>query len=98
MLKIKLTHPEILNALGKAGHGSKVLIADGDYPVSTTRGKNAAVVHLNLSAGVVSCTQVLEALLPVLLIENAEVMDVPANRPEAPIWNDYRGINEIQRL
>jgi L-fucose mutarotase len=92
MLKIKLAHPEILNALGKAGHGSKVLIADGDYPVSTTGGKNTAVVHLNLSAGVVSCTQVLEALLPVLLIENAEVMDVPANRPEAPIWHEYREI------
>ncbi len=39
MLKTKLTHPEILQALARAGHGSRVLIADGDYPVGTMIGK-----------------------------------------------------------
>jgi L-fucose mutarotase len=90
MLKIPLTHPEILAALGKAGHGSKVVITDGDYPVLTTQGKNTILVHLNLAAGVVDCTQVLEALLPVLLVEAAAVMDVPAGQPEPPIWQVYR--------
>lgn len=89
MLKIPLTQPEILAALGKAGHGSKVLIADGDYPVSTTRGKNASIVHLNLSSGVVTCVQVLEAMLPVLLVEAVAVMDVPRGHPKPSIWRDY---------
>ena len=90
MLKTKLTHPQILYALGRAGHGSSVLLADGDYPVSTTAGKNAEIVHLNLSAGVVSCTQILEVLLPTILVEAAAVMDVPQGQAEPEIWATYR--------
>jgi len=90
MLKTKLVHPELLYVLGKAGHGAKVLLADGDYPVSTTAGKNAEIVHLNLCAGVVNCTQILEVLFPTLLIENAEVMDVPKEQEEPEIWGTYQ--------
>ena len=32
MLKTKLLQPEILGILGMAGHGTQVLIADGNYP------------------------------------------------------------------
>ena len=35
MLKSKLIHPQILGTLGTAGHGSGILIADGNYPFST---------------------------------------------------------------
>ena len=35
MLKSHLLHPEILEALGRAGHSSKILIADGNYPFAT---------------------------------------------------------------
>lgn len=89
MLKIPLVHPEILASLAAAGHGAQVLIADGDYPALTTCGTNTRLVHLNLSPGVVNCTQVLEALLPILLVEGATVMDVPSGQPEAPIWDTY---------
>ena len=90
MLKTKLVHPELLYTLGRAGHGSKVLLADGDYPVSTTAGRNSEIVHLNLCAGLVSCTQILEVLLPTLLIEYAEIMDVPKGQGEPEIWDTYR--------
>jgi len=63
MLKGKLIHPQILEALGRAGHGSQVLIADGNYPASTKLGPKATLVNLNLSPGLVNCTQVLEALV-----------------------------------
>src|SRR5688572_16284327 len=36
MLKGTLIHPEILRALGRCGHGSKVLITDGNFPHSTS--------------------------------------------------------------
>lgn len=36
MLKIKLLHPDILVAPGSIGHGAKVLIADGNFPFSTS--------------------------------------------------------------
>ena len=47
MLKHTLIHPEINGILGGAGHHSKVLIADGNYPATTKLGPNAHVVHLN---------------------------------------------------
>ncbi|MFV0442606.1 MAG: RbsD/FucU family protein [Planctomycetaceae bacterium] len=95
MLKHTLIHPEINRVLGRAGHHSKVLIADGNYPAYNTLGPNAEMVCLNLSPGVVTCCQVLEALLSAIPIEGANTMGIPADDPYAlqgdpPVWNDYR--------
>jgi L-fucose mutarotase len=97
MLKTKLIHPQILEALGRAGHHSKVVIADGNYPAATTLGPNATQVSLNLSPGVVSATQVLEALAGVMPIESAHAMDYEregqyALPEDPPIWDEYRKI------
>jgi L-fucose mutarotase len=97
MLSGKLIHPSILEALGRAGHGSKVLIADGNYPASTTLGMNAIHVPLNLSPGVVSCTEILEALTSAIRIEAASVMGYYREGPYAlsedpPIWDEFRRI------
>ena len=35
MLKSRLLHPQILEALGESGHGARVLIADGNYSLAT---------------------------------------------------------------
>ena len=51
MLTGRLLHPGILAALAAAGHGSLVLVTDANYPATTTRGPNAAVVHLDLTPG-----------------------------------------------
>ena len=51
MLKSRLLHPEILEALGRAGHSSKILIADGNYPSAIQLGPGARLVSLNLSPG-----------------------------------------------
>ena len=95
MLKTQLIHPQILEALGRAGHGSRILIADGNYPFSTTLGQNATLVSLNLSPGVVSATQVLQALLSAVPIEGAAVMETLKTGPYAmvddpPIWREFR--------
>lgn len=95
MLKSKLIHPQILEALGRAGHSSKVLIADGNYPFSTRLGRKATLVNLNLSPGLVSCTQVLEALLTAIPIEAAAVMQYATTGPyglreDPPIWGEFR--------
>ena len=97
MLKHTLIHPEINAILARAGHHGKVLIADGNYPASSTLGPNATLVSLNLMPGVVNCTQVLEAILSALPVEAANTMGIPADDPYAlqgdpPIWNDYRRI------
>src|SRR5260370_42621578 len=83
MLKSRLLHPEILEALGRAGHSSKILIADGNYPFATQLGPGARLVSLNLSPGLVNATQVLEALVSAVPIEEATVMEPVTSGPTA---------------
>lgn len=95
MLRHQLIHPEINYILGQAGHHSKVLIADGNYPASSRLGPNAKLVSLNLSPGVVSCTQVLRALLSAIPVEKAQTMMYEKTGPYAldsdpPVWTEYR--------
>jgi L-fucose mutarotase len=93
MLKSQLIHPQILSALGKAGHGAKVLISDGNYPHWPKHGPNAEVVFLNLAPGQVLVTDVLKALLTAIYVEKAEVMDPKGALPQdPPIWNEFREI------
>ena len=97
MLKGSLLHPQILAAFGRAGHGSKVLISDGNYPHWTKRGPNAEVVYLNLSPGVPTVTDVLRAVITAIPVESAAVMDTLKSGPYAmskdpDIWEEFRQI------
>jgi L-fucose mutarotase len=74
MLKTRLLHPEILAALGEAGHGAQVLIADGNYPLATRSNPSCRRVYLNLAPGTVSATDVLGVLAVSVPIEAAEGM------------------------
>jgi L-fucose mutarotase len=74
MLKTQLLHPEILAALGGAGHGSKVLIADGNFPFGTGANPAAKRVYLNLAPGLLTVTDVLRVLVEAMPVEAAEVM------------------------
>ncbi|HOK08528.1 MAG TPA: RbsD/FucU family protein [Candidatus Hydrogenedens sp.] len=89
MLKQRLLHPEILYALASAGHGSKILITDGNYPASTKEGVSAETVYLNLLPGMVKVTDVLEAILTAVEIEEAFVM-CPDSGEEPEIFKDFR--------
>jgi len=89
MLTTKLLHPEILEALGAAGHGSRVLIADGNYPFSTGTNPAARRVFLNLRPGLVSVLEVLETLVSAIPVESAVVM-VPSEGPEPAIQAEMR--------
>lgn len=91
MLKQRLTHPDILEALAAAGHGSKVLITDGNYPASTCLGENASLVYLNLAPGKPKVTEVLDILLTAIAVEEAAVM-VPDDGPEPPIFQEFRSL------
>lgn len=77
MLRGPLIHPEILAALGASGHFSQVVIADGNFPAGDNTGPSARRVHLNLAPGLVNCTQVLEALLPLVPVQEAVLMQPP---------------------
>jgi L-fucose mutarotase len=97
MLRHQLIHPRINEVIGRAGHHARILIADGHYPASTKKGPNAELVSLNLMPGVVSCAQVLEAILSAAPIDAVNTMMYTADDvytldrdPEA--WDLYRAI------
>ena len=97
MLKHKLIHPEILQIIGQAGHHSSILIADGNYPAASKKGPNAKLISLNLMPGVVNCSQVLEAILSAVPIEEINTMMYESTGPYAltadpPVWSQYRDI------
>ena len=100
MLKTRLLHPGILEALGEAGHGAQVLIADGNYPLRTRSNDAAHRVYLNLAPGLVSVTDVLRALVDAIPIEAAWVM-TPDDGNDPAIFEDFRtllGDTELERL
>ena len=97
MLKHQLIHPKLNEVIGRAGHHGKILIADGNYPASSKKGPNAELVSLNLSPGLVSCTQVLRAILSAVPIEAVNTMMYETTGPYAlhedpPVWDQYRGV------
>jgi L-fucose mutarotase len=74
VLRFPLIHPPLLAALGAAGHGGRVLLADANYAHSTNVGPAATVIYLNLRPGLVTVDQVLEPLLAAVPVEAATVM------------------------
>ncbi|HHT13824.1 MAG TPA: RbsD or FucU transport [Propionibacterium sp.] len=81
MLYGPMIHPELLDALGRAGHGSKILITDGNYPHQTGAPAAARRIYLNLAPGLLDVGQILDVLKQAVPIEQAGIM-VPA--PDAP--------------
>jgi L-fucose mutarotase len=95
MLKYQLLHPDILSALACAGHGSKILISDGNFPHITKKNPAAEIVFLNLAPGLVTVTEVLKVLISAVPVESAEVMDYARSGPYAlkqdpPVWDEFR--------
>ena len=97
MLKTTLLHPDILRACARAGHHSKILIADGNYPAATKIGALAELVCLQLSPGIPTVAQVLRAILAEVPIDVINTMGIDPNdeyasQEDPPVWNEYRQI------
>ena len=99
MLETALVHPEILRILAQAGHHSKILIADGNYPALDKRGPRAELVSLQLSPGVPTVAQVLAAIVGTVRVDEVHTMGIDRSDPYAaatpgdpPVWADYRRI------
>lgn len=97
MLKSQLLHPHILAGLARGGHGSLLLIADGNFPHATARGPNAELVFLNLAPGLLNATDVLAAVLSAVPVEAACIMDYARSGPHAlkqdpPVWTEFSGL------
>lgn len=89
----KILSPELLKVLCEMGHGDRLVIADGNFPVESV-GKDAVVVRMD---GHGTC-QVLEAILKLFPLDTYvehpfNLMQVmPGDTVETPIWEEYKDI------
>ncbi|MES2307660.1 MAG: RbsD/FucU family protein [Verrucomicrobiota bacterium] len=91
MLLTRLIHPEILSELGRSGHGTRILIADGNFPFTTESPREARKVYLNLRRGLVQAMDVLEVIVHSVPIESAILMAPPDGVP-VEIHDEYKAI------
>jgi len=91
MLKIDCLHPEMLKTTACMGHGDKLLIVDGNYPVDTNTNKEAVKIYLNLTRGIPNVTNVLDVISKTIAIEKAEVM-MPDSGQEPQIYDEFRKV------
>ncbi len=89
MLRYPLIHPPLLGAPARAGHGSVVLLADGNYPYATAVAPQAETIWLNLRPGQIPVDDVLETLLGVIPVEAARVMATETGE-EPDIYGRFR--------
>lgn len=73
MLTGSCIHPDLVRVLSLCGHGDKILIADGNYPLASKTG-SAEKVYLGLRPGLPQVTDVLAAIRSLANVEAAQVM------------------------
>jgi L-fucose mutarotase len=91
VLRYRLLQPDILRALAEGGHGGRVLIADGNYPLATGSRDGARRVYLNLAPDRLRATDVLEVLVDAVPFEAAHVMQ-PDSGQEPAIFAEFRAL------
>ncbi|ROR72253.1 RbsD/FucU family protein [Bogoriella caseilytica] len=89
MLKYDLTHPPLIAALASAGHGDRILIADGNFPSLAMTSPQARLIHLNLAPDLLTTTAVLRPILSAVNPESAVMMEA---RDPAPVQAELRGL------
>ncbi|MBQ7194807.1 MAG: RbsD/FucU family protein [Bacteroidales bacterium] len=99
MNKGKCINPCIMAAVSRLGHGDRILIADGNYPLAS-KTADAEKIWVSLSPGLPTVTDVLDALQSIINVEDAFVMQ-PSEGPDPEIFaefNDRLDGMELHRL
>lgn len=98
MLRMTLLNPILISALSRCGHGDKVLIADGNYPLMTQSMPNADRVYLALRPNLPTVTEVLEVVLTAIPVEKVEVMEPSDSKAEPPIYDEFKSLLNYEEL
>ena len=72
------------------GHGSKILIADGNYPLKAKTG-SAGRVYLGIKPGLPTVTDVLAALIDTVNFESYQIM-VPDEGADPSIFQEFKAM------
>lgn len=87
MLTTRLINPQIISVLSKCGHGDKILISDGNYPIDLRSG-DAEKIYIALEKDCPTVTKVVEVLKNVVNFEKAELMTNGTNT-ETEIYREF---------
>ena len=98
MLRMTLLNPILISALSRCGHGDKILIADGNYPLMTQSMPNADRVYLALRPNLPTVTEVLEVVLTAIPVEKVEVMEPSDSKAEPPIYDEFKSLINYEEL
>ncbi len=91
MLNYEIIHPELLQGLAECGHGARILIADGNYPVTTKSHTGARIVYMNFVSGIIGGIDIVRALAGAIPLESAMYMH-PEDRSMPEIVKEYAGL------
>lgn len=72
------------------GHGDRVLVADGNFPMDS-KCPDAKKVYLGLCSGMPTVTDVLQTLLQEICVESATVM-LPEDNSRPPIYDEFEKV------
>ncbi|WP_312096517.1 RbsD/FucU family protein [Niallia sp.] len=97
MLTIECLHPALLKAIAGCGHGDKILITDGNYPLHSCTNEKTEEIYLALSADLPTVTDVLNVLVNTMNFEKAEVM-TPDEEKEPEIYGEFRSLLKTEEL
>ncbi len=84
-----IINPDLLKALAEAGHGSNILIADGNFPADIGVPERTTKVFLNYAPDKPRVTDVLEAVLKLVNVESA-VVAVRDDMKDTPIMAEFQ--------
>jgi L-fucose mutarotase len=91
MINGPLLHPDVLGVLARSGHTAKVMIADGQFPISTGVPAEVPRVYLNYAPDLLTVPQVLGPLVGATPVEAiAATINDDGSMPA--IWSDYRRV------
>ncbi len=80
MLRSEIIHPDLLQALAEAGHGARILVADGNYPVTVRSNPLARRVFLNFRPGLIGGLDIVRSLVKAIPFESALYMATVDNK------------------
>ncbi len=89
MLKSKITQPEVIHALARTGHGSRLLITDSNYAADVLSSESATRIFLNFMPGKLLVTEIMEGILSAVPVEQAYSMLTDAGE-NPDIVQDFR--------
>ncbi|MGM0169605.1 hypothetical protein IGI39_003921 [Enterococcus sp. AZ135] len=88
MLTGNLLNPDLLFEVAKCGHGDKILITDGNYPMYENVNEHSRVINLALSENIPNVTDILKSLKSVVNFEKYELM-APQDSSSPKIFEDF---------